>query len=106
MEVRTRERNFWEEKMIFRRKLRGGVVAASLCIATALFSVAPAHAQDATQPQKAAAGAHGKLIATYHGVLPCADCPGIDTTLKLFGADSQATSGVYMTKNAYQERNN
>jgi copper homeostasis protein (lipoprotein) len=91
--------------MIFQRKLLAGMIATTLCAATAAFSVATAHAQDATQQHKAPAAAHGKLLATYHGVLPCADCPGIDTTLKIFGADSQATHGVYMTKSAYQERN-
>jgi copper homeostasis protein (lipoprotein) len=91
--------------MILRQTISAGLIAASLCMATAAFSVAAAHAQDATQQQKAPAGAHGKLLATYHGVLPCADCPGIDTTVKLFGADAQATHGVYMTKNTYQERN-
>jgi uncharacterized lipoprotein NlpE involved in copper resistance len=92
-------------KMIFRRTPLAGVVVTSLYIATAGFSVVAAHAQDATQQQKAPAGAHGKLLATYHGVLPCADCLGMDTTVKLFGADAEATHGVYMTKNTYQERN-
>jgi uncharacterized lipoprotein NlpE involved in copper resistance len=91
--------------MIFRRKVLAGMIVAGMCIATTGFSVAAAHGQDTAQQQKAPAGAHGKLLATYHGVLPCADCPGIDTTVKLFGADAQATHGVYMTKNAYQERN-
>jgi copper homeostasis protein (lipoprotein) len=81
------------------------MILTGLCIATTAFSVSAAHGQDAAQQQKATAGAHGKLLATYHGVLPCADCPGIDTTVKLFGADAQATHGVYMTKNTYQERN-
>jgi NlpE N-terminal domain len=91
--------------MICRQTILAGMIATSLCIATAGFSVVEAHAHDSTQQQKAPAGAHGKLLATYHGVLPCADCPGIDTTVKLFGADAQATHGVYMTKNTYQERN-
>lgn len=91
--------------MIFRRNVLAGMVLTCLGVATAGFSVAAAHAQDAALQQKAPAASHGKLLATYHGVLPCADCPGIDTTVKLFGADAQATQGVYMTKNVYEERN-
>lgn len=90
--------------MIFRRKLLAGTIATSLCLVTAAFSTAAAQAQEAAQQQTTPAASQGKLIATYHGVLPCADCPGIDTTLKLFGVDIQATHGVYTTKNAYQER--
>ena len=81
------------------------MILMGLSVASTGLSVAAARAQDLTQQQKASEGAHGKLLATYHGVLPCADCPGIDTTVKLFGADAQATHGVYMTKNTYQERN-
>jgi NlpE-like protein len=90
--------------MNFRQKFLTGMMVASLCLVTASFSIATANAQDTTPQQKAPANPHGKLLAAYRGVLPCADCPGIDTTVKLFGADSNATSGFYFIHHAYQER--
>ena len=90
--------------MIFRQKFLKGAVVASLCLATTVFSIITVKAQDASQQQKASASPHGKLLATYQGVLPCADCPGIDTTVKFFGADAHATSGLYFIHHAYQER--
>ena len=76
--------------------------AATSIISTGLLS-ASADSQDAAQ-QKAPASPHGKLIATYRGVLPCADCPGIDTTVKLFAASAQGAHGLYIIHHAYQER--
>ena len=90
--------------MIFRQKALAAMIVASLCLATAAFSVVTANAQESAQQKKSTEGSHGQLLATYHGVLPCADCPGIDTTLKLFGADAQATNGGYFIHHAYQER--
>jgi hypothetical protein len=90
--------------MIFRKKALAAMIVTGLSLATAGFSAATANAQEATTQKKAQASPHGKLLAAYHGVLPCADCPGIDTTVKLFGADSQATSGLYFIHHAYQER--
>ena len=91
--------------MVFRRRVLAGTIVTGLCVATAGFSVVAAHAQVPAPQQETTATSHGKLLAAYHGVLPCADCPGIDTTIKLFGDDAQATHGVYMTRNVYQERN-
>jgi copper homeostasis protein (lipoprotein) len=90
--------------MIFRQKFLTAAIVASLCLASTVFPIATANAQDASPQQKAPASPHGKLLATYHGVLPCADCPGIDTTVKLFGANPEATSGLYFIHHAYQER--
>ena len=90
--------------MTFRQKFISAAVVGTLCLASAAFSIATANAQDAAPQQKTSASPHGKLLATYHGVLPCADCPGIDTTVKLFGADAHATNGLYFIHHAYQER--
>jgi copper homeostasis protein (lipoprotein) len=81
-------------------------IAAMTMVATLTLNGmrAAAGGQDAAQPQKAPAASHGKLIATYHGVLPCADCPGIDTTVKLFAATPNDSHGVYVIHNVYQER--
>ncbi len=81
------------------------MVVVSFCFATALVSVPPARAQDAAPQQKAPAASHGKLIAAYHGVLPCADCPGIDTAVRLFAAaDGAEGHGQYLIRRTYQER--
>jgi copper homeostasis protein (lipoprotein) len=90
--------------MNLRRKFLTVIILTSVCTATAAFSAATLQAQDAAPQQKASASPHGKLIATYRGVLPCADCPGIDTTVKLFGSDPHATNGLYFIHHAYQER--
>jgi copper homeostasis protein (lipoprotein) len=90
--------------MKFRRKVSTAIVLTTVFIATAAFSATTLSAQDAAPQQKASASPHGKLLAAYHGVLPCADCPGIDTTVKLFGADPHAMSGFYFIHHAYQER--
>jgi copper homeostasis protein (lipoprotein) len=90
--------------MHFRQKVFAGVVVAGISLASAVFSIAAANAQDAPQQRETQSSPHGKLLATYHGVLPCADCPGIDTTVKLFGADAKATHGQYVIHHVYQER--
>jgi len=91
--------------MIFRRQVLATMVLTSLCAAPAGVSAASAQAQDAPQQQKAPAASHGKLLAAYHGVLPCADCPGIDTTVRLFAAaDGAEGHGQYLIRRSYQER--
>jgi hypothetical protein len=90
--------------MISLRKISVAIVATTLCIAATGFTAAASNAQDATQEQKTPTASHGKLIGSYHGVLPCADCPGIDTTVELFAAAAQATHGRYLIKHVYQER--
>jgi copper homeostasis protein (lipoprotein) len=86
------------------RKILAAIVLTSVCAGTIVFSAITLQAQDAAPQQKASTSPHGKLLATYHGVLPCADCPGIDTTVKFFGADANATTGFYFIHHAYQER--
>src|ERR1700722_17731925 len=91
--------------MNFRRQVLTGVIAASLCVASTGFCVPTAKAQDAAPQQKAPAASRGKLIAAYRGVLPCADCPGIDTTVRLFAAaDGTEGHGRYLIRSSYQER--
>jgi uncharacterized lipoprotein NlpE involved in copper resistance len=92
--------------MIFRRQVVTGLIAAAFCFANSGLYVATTNAQDATQQQKAPAASHGKLLAAYRGVLPCADCPGIDTTVRLFADPSGAEDhGRYLIRSSYQERN-
>jgi copper homeostasis protein (lipoprotein) len=90
--------------MICVRQILTGMVATMLCIAANGFTAAASNAQNAAQEQKVPAVPNGKLIASYHGVLPCADCPGIDTTVKLFTTEAQAAHGRYLIKRVYQER--
>ncbi len=69
---------------------------ALLVCATILFAaVGPVAAMQHAQP----ANAFGELPATFTGVLPCADCPGIQYQLNLFA------DGVYFLRMSYQERN-
>jgi copper homeostasis protein (lipoprotein) len=92
--------------MIFRRQVVIGMIAAAFCFASTGLYVAATKAQDATQQQKAPAASRGKLVAAYRGVLPCADCPGIDTTVRLFADPSGAEDhGRYLIRSSYQERN-
>jgi copper homeostasis protein (lipoprotein) len=92
--------------MIFQRKFLIGTVATAMCLANASIYAATTNAQDVATQQKAPAAAHGKLLAAYRGVLPCADCPGIDTTVRLFADPSGAEDhGRYVTRSSYQERN-
>lgn len=92
--------------MLFQRHFLIGTIATAICLANASVYVAVTNAQDATQQQKAPASPRGKLIAAYRGVLPCADCPGIDTTLRLFADPGGAEDhGRYVTRSSYQERN-
>lgn len=40
----------------------------------------------------------GNTTGTYTGVMPCADCPGIDTTLELNTNNTYKMTSVYQTK--------
>jgi uncharacterized lipoprotein NlpE involved in copper resistance len=62
-------------------------------------------AQTTTTPkQDSATKSPMQLVAQYRGVLPCADCPGIDTTLSLLANSPSHTR--YVLKSSYLERNN
>ena len=92
--------------MIFQRQFRIATIATAMCLANASIYVVTTSAQDAAAQQKAPAASRGKLLAAYRGVLPCADCPGIDTTVRLFAAaDGQEGHGRYVIRSSYQERN-
>ena len=92
--------------MIFSRRILIATIAAAMCIATAGIYLTTVRAQDATPQQKAPAASRGKLIGAYRGVLPCADCPGIDTTVRLFADPRGAEDhGRYLIRSSYQERN-
>jgi copper homeostasis protein (lipoprotein) len=79
------------------------VAILSICAATQSSYLLSA--QTTTTPkQDSATKSPMQLVAQYRGVLPCADCPGIDTTLSLL-ADSP-THTRYVLKSSYQERNN
>ena len=88
------------------RRLVIGMIVTGFCFANAGIYATAANAQDATQQQKSPNASHRKLLAAYRGVLPCADCPGIDTTVRLFADPSGAEDhGRYVTRSSYQERN-
>jgi copper homeostasis protein (lipoprotein) len=92
--------------MIFRRQLFIGMIAGTFFFANTGIYVATTDAQEAAQQQKAPGASRGKLLAAYRGVLPCADCPGIDTTVRLFADPSGAEDhGRYLIRSSYQERN-
>jgi copper homeostasis protein (lipoprotein) len=92
--------------MIFRRQVLLGIIVAGFSLANAGIYSPKASAQDATQQQKAPNATRGILLAAYRGVLPCADCPGIDTTVRLFADPSGAEDhGRYLIRSSYQERN-
>ena len=44
------------------------------------------------------------LLGDFHGVLPCADCPGIDTYLTLTQYGPFIAEGTYVLKQAYLGR--
>jgi hypothetical protein len=82
------------------------VAILSICAATQSSYLLSA--QTTTTPkQDSATKSPIQLVAQYHGVLPCADCPGIDTTLSLLAnATNDLVHTRYVLKSSYQERNN
>lgn len=44
-------------------------------------------------------------LGTFSGVLPCADCPGIETTISFKFSDDSKSSHTYTETDVYQERN-
>lgn len=77
-----------------------------ICALAQLSSVSGAQTTAAAKQQSSNAdGAPTHLLARFRGVLPCADCPGIDTELSLF-ADSpnEPLHTRYALKRTYLER--
>jgi copper homeostasis protein (lipoprotein) len=92
--------------MFIRRKVFIALIVTAFCFANARIYAETSTAQDATQQQKSPAASRGKLLSAYRGVLPCADCPGIDTTVRLFADPSGAEDhGRYLIRSSYKERN-
>lgn len=75
------------------RRLAGAPIAAVL----ALAACAPADAPDASAdgPSSEALAAV-RPPATFRGTLPCADCPGVRTTLTLSGDGTATLSRLYI----------
>src|SRR5271156_4965919 len=83
------------------------VAILSICAATQLSSILNAQTTTTPKQESATAKSPMQLLAQYRGVLPCADCPGIDTTLSLFAnAPNDLAHTRYVLKSSYQERNN
>jgi hypothetical protein len=81
------------------------MVVTTLCVVPIGVPLDASEVQDAAAQQKAPAASQGKLIGAYRGVLPCADCPGIDTTVRLYAAaDGTEGHGRYLIRSTYQER--
>ena len=81
------------------------VVILSICAATQSSYILSAQSTPAPKQDSATAKSPMQLVAQYRGVLPCADCPGIDTTLSLFAnSPNDPDHTRYVLKSSYQER--
>jgi copper homeostasis protein (lipoprotein) len=79
----------------------------SICAATQSSYILSAQTTTTPKQDSATARSPMQLLAQYRGVLPCADCPGIDTTLSLLaGSPNDVAHTRYVLKSRYQERNN
>src|ERR1700685_760355 len=59
----------------------------------------------AKQPSYDAGGIPTQLLGRFRGVLPCADCPGIDTELSLFAeSPNKLLHTRYVLKRTYRDR--
>jgi|SRR5580700_5391121 hypothetical protein len=82
------------------------VAILSIC-ATTQSPYIPSAQTTTTPKQDSATKSPMQLVAQYRGVLPCADCPGIDTTLSLLAnSPNDLAHTRYVLKSSYQERNN
>ena len=83
------------------------VAILSICAATQGSYILSAQTTPAPKQDTATAKSPLQLVAQYRGVLPCADCPGIDTTLSLLAnSPNDLAHTRYVLKSSYQERNN
>jgi hypothetical protein len=79
----------------------------SICAATQSPYILSAQTTTTPKQDSATAKSPMQLVAQYRGVLPCADCPGIDTTLSLLAnSPNDLDHTRYVLKSSYQERNN
>lgn len=67
-------------------------------LATTEPALAPAASAATATPAQETFGV-GNFAGVFNGTLPCADCPGIDTTLTL------KADGSYLLHSVYQDRN-
>ena len=87
------------ERLLFETAEPVAVITAGNPREVELMLRQPAAASDAApQAGGAAASPVGSLPATFAGVLPCADCPGIDHQLDL------REDGTYYLRTRYQDR--
>ncbi len=83
------------------------VAVLSICAATQSSYILSAQTTTTPKQDSATAKSPMQLVAQYRGVLPCADCPGIDTTLSLLAnSPNDLAHTRYVLKSRYQERNN
>jgi hypothetical protein len=83
------------------------VAILSFCAATQSSYILSAQTTTTPKQDSATAKSPMQLVVQYRGVLPCADCPGIDTTLSLLANSSNDLAHTrYVLKSSYQERNN
>jgi hypothetical protein len=83
------------------------LVILSICAATQSSYILSAQTTTMPKQDSATAKSPMQLIAQYRGVLPCADCPGIDTTLSLLAnSPNDLDHTRYVLNSNYQERNN
>ncbi len=82
------------------------VAILSICAAAGSYASPP---QTTTTPKRESTTSESpmQLVARYRGVLPCADCPGIDTILSLFAKSPNDLAHTrYVLQRTYQERSN
>ena len=83
------------------------VVILSICAATQSSYILSAQSTTTPKQDSATAKSPMQLVAQYRGVHPCADCPGIDTTLSLLAnSPNDLAHTRYVLKSSYQERSN
>jgi copper homeostasis protein (lipoprotein) len=81
------------------------VAILTFCAAAQGSYVSPAQTTSTPKQEPAASNPAMQLVAQYRGVLPCADCPGIDTTLLLLAMSPKDLAHTsYILKRKYQER--
>jgi copper homeostasis protein (lipoprotein) len=83
------------------------VAILSICAVTQSSYILSAQTTTTPKQDSATAKSPMQLVAQYRGVFPCADCPGIDTTLSLLAnSPNDLAHTRYVLKSSYQERNN
>ncbi len=86
--------------------MKVAIVAGALFLALTGCKPAPEPAAKPPPPAAAASPAIREplLVGVFAGDLPCADCPGIATTLTLVRKDSGWAEGRYLLTRTYRDR--